>query len=254
MYHHRHAFKVGIATAAFFGVLLMSGCSNSTGNSSTSSAEPTAVLGAAGSTFIAPIMTKWVSVYQQTHPTVQINYRPIGSGGGIEELKKGYLSFGASDAPLTDDQMKDMSPVIQVPDSAGPVCIVYNLPNLSAPLKLTAKTLSDIYLGNIISWQDPEIARDNPGVALPEGCGHCRSSFGRQRHDFDLHVVPFQGQPRSVLEVGSRLVGDVASRPGRRWQQRGPCHRQTDAGNHRLHGAKLRQRERRHVRFHSKPG
>jgi phosphate transport system substrate-binding protein len=113
-------------------------------------------------------MTKWVSVYQQTHPTVQIHYRPIGSGGGIAELKKGYLSFGASDAPLNDDQMKDMSAVIQVPGSAGPICIVYNLPNLSAPLKLTAKTLSDIYLGNIISWQDPEIARDNPGGGLPK--------------------------------------------------------------------------------------
>jgi phosphate transport system substrate-binding protein len=126
------------------------------------------VLGAAGSTFIAPIMTKWVSVYQQTHPTVQINYRPIGSGGGIEEFKKGYLSFGASDAPLNDDQVKDMPPVIQVPDIAGPVCIVYNLPNLNAPLKLSAKTLSDIYLGNIYSWQDPAIARDNPGVTLPK--------------------------------------------------------------------------------------
>ena len=63
--------------------------------------------------------------------------------------------------------MKDMSPVVQVPDSAGPVCIVYNLPNLSAPLKLTAKTVSDIYLGNIISWQGPAIARDNPGVTIP---------------------------------------------------------------------------------------
>ncbi len=83
------------------------------------------------------------------------------------QLKKGYLSFGASDARLSDDQMKDMSAVVQVPDSAGPVCIVYNLPNLSAPLKLTAKTVSDIYLGNIISWQGPAIARDNPGVTIP---------------------------------------------------------------------------------------
>ncbi len=167
MYHQRHLFAVGIATVALSGLLLMFGCSNSAGGSSTSGVEPTAVLGAAGSTFIAPIMTKWVSVYQKTHPTVQINYRPIGSGEGIEELKKGYLSFGASDAPLNDDQVKEMSPVIQVPDSAGPVCIVYNLPNLSAPLKLSAKTLSDIYLGNIISWQDPAIARDNPGMTLP---------------------------------------------------------------------------------------
>ncbi len=167
MYRQHQLFRVGLAMAAIFSVLPMFGCSNSTGTAGASGAQPTAVLGAAGSTFIAPLMTKWVSAYQQAHPTVQINYRPIGSGGGIEEFKKGYLSFGASDAPLTDDQMKDMSPVVQVPDSAGPVCIVYNLPNLSAPLKLTAKTLSDIYLGNIISWQDPAIARDNPGVTIP---------------------------------------------------------------------------------------
>ncbi|MGO8789702.1 MAG: phosphate ABC transporter substrate-binding protein PstS [Terriglobia bacterium] len=167
MYYQRQLFTVSIATVALTSLLLMFGCSNSTGTSSTSGTEPTAVLGAAGSTFIAPLMTKWVSVYQQTHPTVQINYRPIGSGGGIEELKKGYLSFGASDAPLNDDQVKEMSPVVQVPDSAGPVCVVYNLPKLSGPLKLSAKTLSDIYLGNIISWQDPAVARDNPGMTLP---------------------------------------------------------------------------------------
>lgn len=168
MHDQRKLFTVGIAATALFSLLLMLGCSNSAGSSSTSGAEPTAVLGAAGSTFIAPLMTKWVSVYQQTHPTVQINYRPIGSGGGIEELKKGYLSFGASDAPLNDDQLKEMSSVIQVPDSAGPVCIVYNLPNVRAPLKLSTQTLSDIYLGNIITWQDPRIARDNPGVTLPK--------------------------------------------------------------------------------------
>lgn len=167
MYRQRQLFSVGIATLTLSSVLLMSGCSSSGGGSAASAPEPTAVLGAAGSTFIAPLMTKWVSAYQQNHPTVQINYRPIGSGGGIAELKKGYLSFGASDAPLNDDQLKEMSSIVQVPSSAGPVCIVYNLPTLKAPLKLTAKTLSDIYLGNIISWQDPAIARDNPGVTLP---------------------------------------------------------------------------------------
>jgi phosphate transport system substrate-binding protein len=113
-------------------------------------------------------MAKWVSVYEQTHSGVQINYRPIGSGGGIEEMKQGYLSFGASDAPLSDDQAKGMASLIQIPATAGPVCIVYNLPNLSGPLKLSAKSLSDIYLGNIINWLDPAIVRDNPGVALPK--------------------------------------------------------------------------------------
>lgn len=169
MDHKRQLLSGGIATAALFSLLVMFGCSGSTSTESpaTMASQPTAVLGAAGSTFIAPLMTKWVSTYQQTHPKVQINYRPIGSGGGVEEMKKGYLSFGASDAPLNDEQVKDMSSVIQVPATAGPVCIVYNLPNLSAPLRLSAKSLSDIYLGNIISWQDPAIARDNPGATLP---------------------------------------------------------------------------------------
>jgi len=169
MYKPRQAFGFAKATAAFFSLLLISGCSSNPASSAASGPEPTAVLGAAGSTFIAPLMTKWVGVYQQTHPTVQINYRPIGSGGGIEELRQGYLSFGASDAPLDDDQLMGMSPVVQVPVSAGPVCVIYNLPHLGAALRLSAKTLSDIYLGNIFTWQDPAIARDNPGVNLPKG-------------------------------------------------------------------------------------
>ncbi len=126
----------------------------------------TRTLGAAGSTFIAPLMARWSSSYEQTHP-VHVNYRPIGSGAGIEEMKKGFLEFGASDAPLSDDQVKEIAPMVQVPASAGPVCIIYNVPGLSAPLRLSAKTLAGIYLGNIISWQDPAIARDNPGVKLP---------------------------------------------------------------------------------------
>lgn len=132
-----------------------------------SPSAPTAVLGAAGSTFIAPLMSKWVSGYQKNHPKVQVNYRAIGSGGGIEEMKKGYLSFGASDAPLSDDQLKELSPLIQVPASAGPVCVIYNLPGLSAPLRLSAKTLAGIYEGTILTWQDPAILKDNPGVKLP---------------------------------------------------------------------------------------
>jgi len=169
MYLPRQACAVALATAALFSLLLMSGCESKTSSGATSSAEPTAVLGAAGSTFIAPLMDKWVGAYQQSHPTVQVNYRAIGSGGGINELKQGYLSFGASDAPLEDDQLKGMSPVVQIPVSAGPVCIVYNLPHLSAALRLSAKTLSDIYLGNVYTWQDAEIARENPRVNLPKG-------------------------------------------------------------------------------------
>ncbi len=124
-------------------------------------------IGAAGSTFIAPIMNNWISAYQQSHPSTLINYRPIGSGAGLSELKKSMLELAASDAPLSDNQISQTFPIIQLPVTAGPVCAIYNLPELKVPLRLSGSTLAGIFLGNIISWQDPAIERDNPGVKLP---------------------------------------------------------------------------------------
>lgn len=125
------------------------------------------VIAGAGSTFIAPLMQKWAGTYGQSHG-VQVNYQSVGSGAGIEYAKQSRFDFSASDAPLSDDQLKDMPPLVQVPATAGPVCIIYNLPTLNAPLRLSAKTLAGIYEGTIISWQDPAIAKDNPGAKLPK--------------------------------------------------------------------------------------
>ncbi len=122
----------------------------------------------AGSTFIYPIMTRWISAFQSAHSGTQINYQSIGSGGGIQQLKKGLVDFGASDAALDDDQLKDMPALVQIAESAGPVCITYNLPELKAQLKLSAATLAGIFLGSIKSWQDPAVKKDNPGVSLPK--------------------------------------------------------------------------------------
>lgn len=124
-------------------------------------------IGGAGSTFIAPIMSNWITSYQQTHPSTRINYRPIGSGAGLNELKGGFLELAASDAPLSDQEVSQMRPIVQVPVTAGPVCVIYNLPDLKSPLRFSGSTLTGIFLGNIISWQDPAIERDNPGVKLP---------------------------------------------------------------------------------------
>lgn len=124
-------------------------------------------IGAAGSTFVNPIMTRWISTYETAHPATEINYRPIGSAAGLNELKQGALEIAATDAPLDDEQLKQMAPVIQVPVAAGPVCAVYNLPALKEPLRLSGATLAGIFLGRIISWQDPAIARENPGAPLP---------------------------------------------------------------------------------------
>lgn len=121
----------------------------------------------AGSTFIYPAMTHWVSGFQATHSSVRINYQSIGSGGGIQQLKNGLVDFGASDAALDDQHLKDMPPLVQIPESAGPVCITYNLPELKQPLKLSNATLSGIYLGKIKKWTDPAIQKDNAGVKLP---------------------------------------------------------------------------------------
>jgi phosphate transport system substrate-binding protein len=143
--------------------LLAAGCNSSQKQPAESYPN---VIGA-GSTFINPIMSHWIADFQSTRPGLQINYQSIGSGGGIEQLKKGLVDFGASDAALDDQQLQAMPALLQIPESAGPVCITYNLPELKAPLKLSSATLAGIYLGKIQSWQDAAIKKDNAGVNLP---------------------------------------------------------------------------------------
>jgi phosphate transport system substrate-binding protein len=122
----------------------------------------------AGSTFVNPVMMRWVQDFSQSHPNVQINYQSIGSGAGVQQVKSKTVDFGASDAPLSDNQMAEMQPVIQIPETAGPVCITYNLASMSQPLQLSPDSLAGIFLGTIKSWQDPKIKADNPGVDLPK--------------------------------------------------------------------------------------
>jgi phosphate transport system substrate-binding protein len=141
--------------------------SNANGSSTVvKSGNPNQIIGA-GSTFVYPIMSKWIEGFQQQSNGVQINYQSIGSGGGIQQLKKGLVDFGASDAALDDEALKGTAPMLQIPESAGPVCITYNLPGLKEPLHLTAKALAGIFLGTIKTWQDPEIKNANAGAALP---------------------------------------------------------------------------------------
>ncbi len=127
----------------------------------------TVVLNGAGSTFVNPVMGRWVEEFQRTHADVQINYQSIGSGGGIQQVKSGTVDFGASDSPLSDNDLAHMPPVIQIPESAGPVCITYHLDGLHKPLQLSSDALVAIFMGKITSWQDPQIQQDNPGETLP---------------------------------------------------------------------------------------
>jgi phosphate transport system substrate-binding protein len=134
---------------------------------SCNSSPSTVDLNGAGSTFVYPVMGRWIQDFQQSHTNVRINYQSIGSGGGIQQVKSGTIDFGASDAPLSDSDMAQMAPVVQFPESAGPVCVTYNLDGLQNPLQLSADTLAGIFLGKITSWQDPSVKKDNPGQKLP---------------------------------------------------------------------------------------
>ena len=169
---HRRSSVAILAAAALLSAGLLSAC-NYGGEEpvkekdfAVNNSVKTAI-GAAGSTFVHPIMTKWIGAYEQSHPGTLVNYRPVGSGAGIESLRQSTTEIAATDMPLNDEQLKSMVPVIQVPVTAGAVCAVYNLPTLKTPLRFNSSTLAGIFLGNIISWQDPAIAHDNPGVSLP---------------------------------------------------------------------------------------
>ena len=125
-------------------------------------------INAAGATFPAPIYQKWFGEYKAAHPDVQINYQPIGSGGGIRQLQAGTVDFGASDMPLTDDQYKGMkSKPLHFPTVMGAVVLSYNIAGVPAGLKLTPEAVAGIYLGDVKKWNDPKIASVNPGVKLP---------------------------------------------------------------------------------------
>jgi phosphate transport system substrate-binding protein len=122
----------------------------------------------AGATFPYPIYSKWFSEYNKLHPNVQINYQSIGSGGGIRQLTAGTVFFGASDGPMTNDQIFAAgSQVVHLPTVLGGVVPVYNVPGVSSEIRFTGKILADIFLGRITRWDDAAIKAVNPGVSLP---------------------------------------------------------------------------------------
>jgi len=121
----------------------------------------------AGSTFDYPIFSKWFSEYSAAHPGVQINYQSIGSGGGIQQFCSGLVDFGASDMPMTDAMIaKCKVKLVHLPVVLGAVAPIFNVSGVSN-LRFSGETLANIYLGKIKNWNDPQIAKDNPGVNLP---------------------------------------------------------------------------------------
>lgn len=122
----------------------------------------------AGATFPYPLYSKWFSEFQKTAGGVEINYQSIGSGGGIRQLLAGTVDFGASDAPMTDEELaKAKSPVLHIPTALGAVVLSYNLPGVASGLKFTPEVIAELYQGKIQKWDDARIAAINPGIKLP---------------------------------------------------------------------------------------
>jgi phosphate transport system substrate-binding protein len=126
-------------------------------------------LNGAGATFPYPIYSKWFNEYHNEHSNIQINYQSIGSGGGIRQVQAGTVDFGASDGPMTDQQIAESKvKVLHVPTVLGAVVPAYNIPGVSGELKFTPDVLADIYLGKITKWNDGRITKVNPGVNFPD--------------------------------------------------------------------------------------
>jgi phosphate transport system substrate-binding protein len=126
----------------------------------------------AGATFPYPMYSKWFDAYHKVHPDIEFNYQSIGSGGGIRQVTAGTVDFGASDGPMTDEQIaafkekRDTNP-LHFPTVLGAAVPAYNVPGVQAELRFTAEALAGIFLGTVTKWNDPAIASANPGVALP---------------------------------------------------------------------------------------
>ena len=125
-------------------------------------------LNGAGATFPYPMYSKWFSEYNKVHPEVQINYQPIGSGGGIRQVLAGTVDFGASDGPMSDEQLGQAKvKILHIPTVLGAVVPAYNVPGVAGEIKFTPEVLANIFLAKITSWNDPAIAKANPGVNFP---------------------------------------------------------------------------------------
>jgi phosphate transport system substrate-binding protein len=126
-------------------------------------------LNGAGASFPNPIYSKWFSEYNKLHSDVQVNYQSLGSGAGIRQVIAGTVDFGASDGPMTDEQLKEAkTKILHIPTVMGAVVPAYNVPGISGEVKFTAEALAGIFLGKISKWNDAAITQANPGVKFPD--------------------------------------------------------------------------------------
>jgi phosphate transport system substrate-binding protein len=150
------------------GLLLFSLAGNYSSGLGDRSASADMTLQGTGATFPAPLYQRWFNEYNKMHPDVQINYQALGSGAGIKQFQQGLVDFGASDAAMTDAEMAAVkNGVVLLPMTAGSIVLTYNIPGVTE-LKLSRAAYTGIFLGKITQWNDPAIAKANPGVTLPD--------------------------------------------------------------------------------------
>jgi phosphate transport system substrate-binding protein len=138
----------------------------SVGAAGAARAEGSLLVTGAGATFPFPLYSKWFSDYNKLKPEIRFNYQSIGSGGGIKQITERTVDFGASDAPMSDEEMSKAQGIQHIPTVLGAVVVTYQAP--VADLRLTPETLAGVFLGEITKWNDPRIAKDNPGAKLPD--------------------------------------------------------------------------------------
>jgi len=166
--------RIAIVLTAALMILTLVACQPkeaSTGNAASTPAPAgaTVQINGAGATFPYPIYSKWFDEYGKLHPNVRINYQSIGSGGGIRQMTERTVFFGATDGPMTAEQLTAAGrPVLHFPTVLGGVVPVYNVPGVESDLEFPGSVLADIFLGKITKWNDPAIAKANPDVKLPD--------------------------------------------------------------------------------------
>ena len=210
-------------------------------------------LNGAGATFPNPMYQKWFSEYHKAHPDIQFNYQSIGSGGGIRQVLAQTVDFGASDGPMTDEQLSQAkTKILHIPTVLGAVVPAYNVPGVTGELKFTPEALAGIFLGKITNWNDPAIAKANPGVNLPN-----QTIIVVHRSDGSGTTYIFTDYLSKVSSdwaewAGQGNFGEVAGRPGRQRQRRRGGNDPPDAGCDRLHRTDLRGAEQDRLRYGEK--
>jgi phosphate transport system substrate-binding protein len=166
--------KLKIVIILIVAGVLLAGCvSKQSAEVPATTAQPskvleTVTLNGAGATFPYPLISKWSSEYNKIKPNIQINYQSVGSGAGIKQITERTIDFGASDAPLTEQEFSNISGILQIPESIGAVVVAYNLPGIQTGVKLSGDVVADIFLGKIKKWNDPRIVSLNSGIQLPD--------------------------------------------------------------------------------------